>query len=165
MTTDDVLPATRYPIDPDAVTKGDEISVETLTKLSGAEGGSQRYQLFALALGNWIERQKAERGEHVVVVMRKGALRILLDREIPAYTAQRWRESLGIQRRAIQAVGHVDRSQLPDDAARNQLDRQATSMAAQYTAARNAARAAARILNPTVQRATPATLGVPKGPK
>jgi len=38
-------------------------------------------------------------------------------------------------------------------------------MAAQYTAARNAARAAARILNPTVQRTTPATLGVPKGPK
>lgn len=161
----DVLISTRYPIDPDTVAKGDEISVETLTQLSGAERGSQKYQLFAMSLGDWIERQKAERGDHVVVTMRKGALRVLLDHEVPAYTARRWRESLGIQRRAIQAVGHVDRSQLPDDATRNQLDRQATSMAAQYTAARNAARAANRILNPAVRRSTPTTLGIPKGPK
>lgn len=82
----------RYPFDYDNLKKGDEIPVEQLEHITRTKYGDDKYSLRVLSLCEQIERELKERGRHVTVVQRKGAIRILLDSEAAEYNSMRFRQ-------------------------------------------------------------------------
>lgn len=73
--------ATPYPLDFDSLYKGDEVPVEKLAEIIDHPAGSDEYRFAVMTLADRIVNELSERGLDVVVVQRKGALRILTDTE------------------------------------------------------------------------------------
>ena len=71
----------RYPLDFDSLYKGDEVSVQKLAEIIPHPPGSDEYRFAVLSLSERIVSELSERGIDVVVVQRKGALRLLTDTE------------------------------------------------------------------------------------
>lgn len=157
---------TRYPVNVDALNKGDRLDVQQVEHLIGCKFEDRNYSLKALRLADWIsDEMRKRRGIDVITRVMRGEVVLLTDAEASKYVGVRWDESLGIQRRMIRHSLAIDRDALPDDTARANLDRATTSMAMQYAAAKKERRKAARAEMKPAERKTPALLGVPKKAK
>lgn len=71
----------KYPLDFDALYKGDEVPVEKLQEIIQHPVASDEYRFAVMALAQRITDELSERGIEAVVVQRKGGLRILTDSE------------------------------------------------------------------------------------
>lgn len=122
----------KYPLDASALSKGDEIPVERVEAIVRRKFDDRRYALAVASLCDWIEREKAERGEHVTAAMVKGAIRILTDAEAADYLSGRFRAHEAGLRRSARAKARVDRAQLTE-AQRDKHDRELSVMGAKLT--------------------------------
>lgn len=81
--------ATRYPLDYDALKKGDVIPAAQLERILSRKRGTERYHLQLLTLRDEIERQLAIRGAIVAVRTFGDTLKILTDEEAAEHCPRR----------------------------------------------------------------------------
>lgn len=84
--------ATPFPLDFDALNKGDVISEDRLESITSEKRGTKEYQFKTMSLADRIERELAERGLSAYAVVRREQIRILTDDEAKEHT-----EHLGLQ--------------------------------------------------------------------
>lgn len=78
-----------YPIDFDAVQKGDEYTPEQLKEITGCEPETKEYSFAVMSLCSQIMRECAARGSVVTVAMRRGNLCVLNDADAAEYNAKK----------------------------------------------------------------------------
>lgn len=143
----------KYPIDVDALVKGDEISVERVEVIVGVRYTDRRYALAACQLASWIEGEKLDRGEYVTVATVKGAIRVLTDAEAADYLTRRFAaHEAGLRTSARRKAG-VDRSALTEDG-RAKHDRELVTMGMKLRRLRGR-----EVTLKPAARATPSALG------
>jgi hypothetical protein len=109
------MTAERYPLDFDALNKGDIIPVEKIERITESRFGSMDYQLRAMQLRELIRRKLEARGLIVAIRFDHGHLRILDDAEASVYASDAIQLAL---RKAISAHKTqlaVDAQQLTDE--------------------------------------------------
>lgn len=115
-------PTERYPLDFDALKKGDGISREKCESILRVSATDDKYGLKLLALKETVVRGLENRGLPVTVVCDHGGLKILTDEEAAEYNPIQF--TLGLQKaaQAHRRTMLVDQSGLTVDA-RKSLDR------------------------------------------
>lgn len=108
--------AERYPLDFDALKRGDYISHQRLQDISGLEAGTEDYSLYVLNLSEQIgDALSAKFGGYVTAVRRDYGIAILTPPEQDAHTQRRWqRHGRGLRRALLEDVGN-DETQLGSD--------------------------------------------------
>lgn len=139
--------ATPFPIDFDALKKGDVISKDVIADFYGVEIGDRRYPLRAMAFSERICKEMERRGRPVIVTCENDDLRVLTDKEASLYMERRFKETrraaVTLHARAIR----IDTSNIDPDRCR-QHDRMLIEHAAEIAAAASARRKVMR-LRPT----------------
>jgi len=103
-----------FPLDFDAIQKGDVIPTEKVEEYSGINRSSER---FAIALLNFSERVYDEcrhRGKHFSIVVRKKQIRVLTDPEAAEHEARMVKRHLKGSRRNYRKLCKVDVSNLDE---------------------------------------------------
>jgi hypothetical protein len=127
----------RFPIDFDAVQKGDKFTPEQIETILGISQDSERFQLAVLAFVERIRDELDSRGKPATVAIVKKCVTILTDQEASIYNATEFdrglRKSGRAHRRAVQVdVGLLDH----DD--RQRHERNLTTQAAILTGIKTA---------------------------
>lgn len=104
--------ASRYPIDFDALGKGDVLSAETIVGIVGVSAGSARYSGRQMRLCARIERELTDRGLDVTVACVKTEIHVLDDAAAAVHTKELFRKGLQTLRRAHGQNMKVDAGQL-----------------------------------------------------
>lgn len=115
--------AEEYPLATDHLVKGSTVAVEDIERAFGVVRDTKAYGLACMDAASYIERRFLDRGEVVMVRQDRGALRVLLDEEVPAYAAKLVRDGLRRVGRAHVRQSGADRSKMTD-ATRERHDRQ-----------------------------------------
>lgn len=107
------MKAERWPLDFDALRRGDRLSPEQVERAVAVPRDSRAYALKAMRLAKTISRHFAEvDGDNVAVVFVKDALHILTHAEQAEYARRRLRSEVSATVRVI-GLGHsVDAAQL-----------------------------------------------------
>jgi len=71
----------KYPLDFDALEKGDDIPAEKIREIIKHPPGTDEYRFALMALQERTTNELSERGLEVVIVQRKGALHVCTDKE------------------------------------------------------------------------------------
>lgn len=140
-----------FPLDFDALKKGDTIPPDRLEQLTGCERGTSKYQLAVLTLRERIVKECHERGREFTVAIIKGALRILTDSEASLYNARAFKGKFRGAGRALKRAARVDTSNL-DDGQKKEHERNLIVFGKMLQAARSARAAIAATPH---QRTTP----------
>lgn len=106
---------TRFPIDYDALKKGDVITRDRLEQITGRKAGSKDYQLRLLSLQSQIEREMAHRGQPWTIKITKDEIRILTDPEASTYNHALQVQARCAMEKRYQLNSSVDVAQLTDD--------------------------------------------------
>jgi len=104
-----------YPMDFDAMEKGDVISVAELERITGLKSGTSAYDFAVLKLRGLIQCEQQARGRYVVIASHKGTLRILLDKEATTYLDTTRRHLCGRLGRAHRQLTAVDTAGFSQD--------------------------------------------------
>lgn len=129
-----------YPIDFDALRKGDVVSPEVISAVYGVERSSRGFQVCALNLKDRIERALGERGYPVTVKTEMDAIRILTDAEAVQYNAASFERGVSAMARSHRRLAAVDHAQL-DARESEKRDRLLLNQATQLLALRRSRRA------------------------
>lgn len=100
--------ATPFPLDFDALKKGDVISEDRLEAITSEKRETKEYQFKAMSLADRIEREMAERGLSVYAVVRREKIRILTDDEAKEHTQRLGLQAVRKLFRAVRKGGAVD---------------------------------------------------------
>lgn len=98
----------RWPMDFDALSKGDVIDSEHLQRVTRCEAGTSAYQLKLLAVKNEIERRLAQRDYPVTCKIEKNAIRILSDLEASEYNEGQGELAVRKAYRSLRRLANVD---------------------------------------------------------
>lgn len=96
----------RYPLDFDAIAKGDQWTPDELEQITSTRRGTTQYQFACLELRMRIMRECLDRGKPVTAAMVKGSLRVLTDEEASLYNAKIFRVG---QRKSARSLGRLSR--------------------------------------------------------
>jgi hypothetical protein len=110
--------AVRYPVDYDAVHKGDVIDIKRVEEILGKRYGTVAYQAKIVGFICEFQNQLWDRGKPFTVINRRGTVAILTDTEASVYN-RRW--FLGRKRGLLKnhrQLLHVDASQFDPDTAK-----------------------------------------------
>ena len=102
----------RYPLDFDALNKGDVLTPESLARITSTEVGTPAYQFAILGLRCEIERELEAAGRPVTVKQDGDGLRILTDEEATDYNHAQLQAGLRKVARSHRRNLLVDRTQL-----------------------------------------------------
>jgi hypothetical protein len=105
----------KYPLDFDALKKGDSISPHKLMEIVRANVGTPKYQFRVMNLERRIRREMACRGRPVNVAIVDGHLRILTDEESVPYMIRRWGVGERIMRRTLENEAIIDTGNLTEE--------------------------------------------------
>lgn len=97
-----------FPIDFDAVKKGDSWTPEELERLTEYSRESPHYAFAVLALKSMIVRECRDRNKNFTVAVVKGCLRVLTDEEAAEYNHQMVRSGIRRSVRSFRRLTHVD---------------------------------------------------------
>jgi hypothetical protein len=103
-----------YPLDFDALQKGDVITVDRLEAITGKIRGTQDYQLAVLGLRERIVSECKDRDKFFTVAIVKGCLRILKDDEAAVYNSRTFKMGLRRSRKSLTRLAKVDVGNLDD---------------------------------------------------
>jgi hypothetical protein len=106
--------AERYPIDYDALKKGDSIGPGRLVEILGVRQTHPRWQLKLLALQQEIERELWDRGKPWTVAIRKGFIAVLTDSEAAEYNRRRFLSAQRSLHRSHRRNSAVDQANLAE---------------------------------------------------
>ncbi len=109
------MDAQRYPLDYEALKKGDVISQEQLEHITGEQAGTQEFQLKVLGLREKIEGAKEDMGEPVVLASHENTLRVLTDLEASERLNGHRRRAVRLLRRTVRRFGAVDVTEFSGD--------------------------------------------------
>ena len=103
----------KYPININAINKGDHISAQTVEQVTGEKVGTQEFVFAKLSLGEWIQKMMwNNRQVSVVVRYPKDGISILTDSEaIGVLSARNDQACKAIRKQAMQ-ITRVDSSRL-----------------------------------------------------
>lgn len=90
----------KWPIDVEELNKGDVIPSSRIEEITGERCGSDAYQFGKMRLAAFIEVEREQCGNPVVVKHEQDGLRILTDDEAVDYTEKRFKEALRAAGRA-----------------------------------------------------------------
>lgn len=116
------IPTVPYPMDFDAITKGDYIQPDEVERITHMDRNTRDYGLGVMKLQERIERECADRGYPVVTKQEKGGISILTDEEAVAYCERAFILKMGGMRTAHGKMLQIDRKELSEESAK-QLDR------------------------------------------
>lgn len=147
--------ANRFPLDFDALHKGDKIGPAVIEEFSGATRGSKEYDWAVMGFRGRICRELRIRGIHWTVRQVGDELHILTDEEAVEYNARMAKSGRRRMKRAHHRLAHVDPSQLTEPQ-RSAHERSLRVLQAQLIAMQSARPI---VLPGTHQRSTP---GLPR---
>lgn len=104
-----------WPIDYDAIQKGDIIPVDRVEKITGKKQGCSDYDFAVLKLKDRIERELHERGNVWTLRTEKGAIKILKDEEAALYNHAEQVRARATEARRFALMQSVDVSKLSPD--------------------------------------------------
>lgn len=104
--------AARYPMDYDALNKGDVLPAELLERLLRARRGTEVYRLGLLGLRDQVVRECGLRGRHFTVVVRRDQLCVLTDEEAAEYNARAFHHGVRRSKRSLRRLVQVDAAAL-----------------------------------------------------
>jgi hypothetical protein len=110
-----MMQATRFPIDYDALNKGDTIPADRCEQILGIKQSVPRYALALLGLKERVEDELHERGKNWTLRTEKGALRVLTDAEASTYNHHESRRHRHALKRRFALGSAVDMANLTDD--------------------------------------------------
>lgn len=148
-----------FPLDFDALQKGDSISPEHLEKLTEKTRGTDAYNLAVLALRERIIRECKDREKHFTVAVVKGHLRILTDEEAAVYNMRTFRAAFRRQHRSLRMMANTVNTAALSDTQKKEHERNLIVCGKMLQAARSAR---AQIAATPHQRTTP---GLPEPKK
>ena len=129
--------AERWPVDYDSLKKGDSIPPRVVCEYFKTSQSSRHYSLFAMRLGEMIERELEARGLHVLTCTKNDFVHILTDEEAAESVEVNFNRCFSRARKIHAKARTIDRAQL--DAAQNaRLDRALMIQGAKLLAARDA---------------------------
>lgn len=144
-----------YPLDFDALNKGDVVTADRLEQITSEKRGTKDYQFKVMALAQRVETELAERGLSVIAVVRREQIRILTDEEASEHTERLGEHAVKKLHRGFRKSAAVDTSGFTEE---QQADHQRRLLRlGRYVAAIKAARKELTV-EPTV-RTVP---GIPK---
>lgn len=114
---------TRYPIDFDALKKGDVISVEALIRITGLKPNEDGYPWAVMQLRSRIEEELEVRGYPVTLAQIKGDLHILEDAEASSYNWSTHNKAIRGLYKSYRRNRSVDISALDEDQKRQHSKR------------------------------------------
>lgn len=126
-----------FPLDFDAIKKGDRIPPETVCNYFEIEQSSRMYSLAALNFAKEIQRELAARGRYVMVCIRKDFVCVMTDAEAAEHVEREFEVKLASARKLHAHAQTIDRSNL-DTATSARLDRVLMVQAAKLAAVRKA---------------------------
>lgn len=146
---------TPYPLDFDALKKGDRIAAETIKRITGKEPGSDEYNFGRLRLRQQIQDEIEERrGETVTVKNNGDGLVILTDTEATEHNHRQFKTNIrALHERHFRMMG-VDREQLDGETIAKH-DRRIGSQAAVILALNNSP---VRFAHRPIQRQLPGAI-------
>ena len=98
-----------FPVDIDALTKGQVLLVEEIENILGCSRSAQpQFALKALGLRNKIAKMLRDRGKPATVVLAKGTIRVLTDAEAVEYNPRQYRHGARKMARAHKRSMDVD---------------------------------------------------------
>jgi hypothetical protein len=147
-----------FPLDFDALQKGDSIPPDRLEKLTETVRGTDVYNLAVLALRERIIRELRDREKHFTVAMVKGSLRVLTDSEAALYNARAFKAKFRGAGYALRRAARVDQSRL-EDGQRKEHERNLITFGKML----QAAKAARRAISATPHERTTPGLPGPQG--
>jgi hypothetical protein len=117
----------KYPIDLDALKKGDYISPEEISQIYSVPLRSSKFNLYALRLSCFIKEKSAQAGFQLLTKIENGGVRILTDKESIRYkdnlsnnTVRRlFRHLQDMMRIPVAQLGHADRDLLDKSILKN----------------------------------------------
>jgi len=109
------MEATRYPVDYEALNKGDVLSQEQLEKITDERAGTPHFQLKVLALRAKIETAKEDMGEPVVLASHGNTLCVLTDREASERLNRHRKRAVRWLHRTVKRFVGVDVSDFSED--------------------------------------------------
>ena len=107
--------ATRFPLDFDALNKGDIITAKTLTEILGVRPSSARYRAKQVDLAFEIERQLKARDRDVTARLDHDDIIIVTDQDAVAYHAKLGKKAVRQLKRALRKTIEIDRGNLDSD--------------------------------------------------
>lgn len=128
-----------YPLDFDALNKGDQIPQERLEEITGTRRGTQEHSFAVLALRGRIMAELRDRGKHVSVRISHGALQVLTDEQAAVYNVRLFRHGLRKSVRSYKRLANVNAQGL-DSAQKRDHDRNLLVLGKMLAAARRARR-------------------------
>jgi hypothetical protein len=140
-------PAQPFPLDFEALRKGDVIAPEVIEAAYRVSRADRNYQLATMKLKERIERDLEARGYPVTIKQEKDALRILTDPEAVEYNDAAFKASLRAIGRAHHRLCVVDTEQLTEQE-RRAHSRAVMGQAMQIAGMRNARKVLASQDNP-----------------
>lgn len=108
-----------FPINFDALRKGDIIPSEVIAAFCGSPRGTQCYDFTVLSLRTRIMRECRDRGMSYTLAVIKGELRILTDEEAAIYNARMCRSGFRRQYRSLKRLAQVDPTALSSEQQRD----------------------------------------------
>ena len=103
-----------FPLDFDALEKGDVITTDRLEAITGKQRGTQTFQLAVLVLRERIVNECKDRDKFFTVAFVKGNLRILTDEEAAIYNARTFKAGMKRSRKSLTRLAKVDVGKLDD---------------------------------------------------
>ena len=103
-----------YPLDFDALQKGDVITIDRLEAITGKQRGTQAFQLAVLSLRERIISECKDRDKFFTVAIVKGNLRILKDDEAAVYNSRTFKMGMKRSRKSLSRLAKVDVGNLDD---------------------------------------------------
>jgi hypothetical protein len=107
--------ATRFPLDFDALNKGDTITAKTLTDILGVRPSSARYRAKQVDLAFEIERQLKARDRDVTARLDHDDIIIVTDQDAIAYHAKLGKKAVRQLKRALRKSLEIDRGNVDPD--------------------------------------------------
>ena len=114
-TSEDTMAVQRYPLDFDALEKGDVISAEQVEAIVEIKRDDIKYGFAAMALGKRIKKELQDRDKEVTVRMHQSALMICDDADASPYNERMIKARARGVGRFLRQLSAVDRSKLPEE--------------------------------------------------
>lgn len=105
----------KYPIDFDAIHKGDSIPASQVQEICGHHIGSPKYSFAALNLCKQIMDYKKKHGEPVTVILKDYGIRVLTDSEAVVYNKTDFDRRISGMFRAHNRQRNVDSNELSEE--------------------------------------------------
>lgn len=131
------MKAKKFPIDFDAINKGDEISTEQIEAIYGVRRDSAKFAIKKMTLANKIEEQMDARGQVVTVRCCVRGIRILTDSEASEHNSHETKRAIKKMGRCLTRISGVDPTEFKDDEKRAH-DHRIAVVGTTYIAARGA---------------------------